>query len=146
MPKLRLFLLCTALMFLGSCAGCDTRHKATIYKLKNHHIAMKDDQGKWYEYVLKNMDIDYDIGWNNRGEILLPSGGSWRPATIQEEEEAETEATNAEETSVDEATAEDGSSSPDGSGDVGGDSGGAGGDSGSAGDGGADGGGDGGGD
>jgi uncharacterized membrane protein YgcG len=137
--KLKLFLLFALTLTLASCKG-DTRHKATIYKLKNHHIVLRDDQGKWYEYVLKNSDIDFDIGWNPRGEMVLPPGGSWRPATIQEEEEAQTEATNAEETSVDEATADDGASSPDGSGDVGGDSGGAGGDGG-GGDGGGDGGG-----
>jgi uncharacterized membrane protein YgcG len=129
--KLRLFLLIAALMFLCS---CDTRHHAKIYKLKNHHIVMQDDQGKWYEYVLKNADIDFDIGWNPRGEMVLPQGGSWRPATVEEEEEAQTEATNVEETTVDETDA----GAPDGAGDVGGDSGG-------GADGGADGGGDGGG-
>jgi uncharacterized membrane protein YgcG len=136
--KLKLFLVLALILTFASCKS-DTRHKATIYKTKKHHIVMKDDQGKWWEYVLKNSDIDFDIPFNSRGEMVLPSGGSWRAATQQEEEEAETEATNAEETTVDEATADDGSSSPDGSGDVGGDSGGSGGDSG--GDGGGDGGG-----
>ena len=56
------------------------------------------------------------------GEMVLPRGGSWRAATLEEEEEVtiEGQATNAEETSVDETDA----GSPDGSGDVGGDSGG----------------------
>lgn len=139
MRNLRLFLLLALTLTFASCKGCDTRHKATIYKLRNHHIVMKDDQGKWYEYVLKGLnDVDFDIPFNSRGEMMIPQDGSWRPATIQEEDEAQTEATNAEETSVDEATAEDGAASPDGTGDVGGDSGGS--DSG-----GADGGGDGGG-
>lgn len=145
--KIRLFLLLALTLTFASCKG-DTRHKATIYKCKNHHIVMKDDQGKWWEYTLKNADLDFDIPFNPRGEMVLPSGGSWRAATLQEEEEVtvESEATNVEQTTVDEATADDGASSPDGAGDVGGDSGGAGGDGG-GGDGGGDGGGgDGGGD
>jgi hypothetical protein len=115
------FLFVLLLAVLAS--GCDTRHKATVYKLKNHHIVMKDDNGKWWEYILKNgTDIDFDVPYNDRGEMVLPSGGDWRPATQQEEEEVtvEGEATNAEETSVDENDA----GAPDGAGDVGGDSGG----------------------
>jgi hypothetical protein len=101
---------------------------------------MRDDQGKWWEYTLKNLDIDFDIPFNTRGEMVLPQGGSWRAATLQEEEEVtvESQATNAEETSVDETDA----GSPDGSGDVGGDSGGDAGGGDAGGDGGGDGGGE----
>ena len=51
---------------------------------------MQDDQGKWWEYVLKNMDIDVDIPFTG-GELKLPSGGSWRAATKAEEEEIDKE-------------------------------------------------------
>jgi uncharacterized membrane protein YgcG len=134
--NLKFVLLIAALLTL--CA-CDSRHKATIYKTKKHHIVMKDDRGRWWEYTLKGMsDVDFDIPFNPRGEMVLPQGGGWRPATIQEEEEVtvEAQATNAEETTVDETDA----GAPDGTGDVGGDSGGGAGDSG--GDGGDGGGGD----
>ena len=134
---MRRILLFAVFVVVVTCVGCNERHKATIYKTKKHHIVMKDDRGKWWEYTLRNMDIDFDIPWNSRGEMVLPRGGSWRPATPEEEEEVtvEAEATNAEETTVDETDA----GAPDGAGDVGGDSGGEGGDSG--GDGGGDGGG-----
>jgi hypothetical protein len=132
------FVLLLAVLTSGCDGRHDTRHKATIYKTKQHHIVMKDDQGKWWEYTLNNLDIGSDVPYNSRGEMVLPSGGSWRAATQQEEEEVtvESQATNAEETTVDETDA----GSPDGSGDVGGDSGGD-----SGGDAGGDGGGDGGG-
>jgi hypothetical protein len=129
--KAKLFFILALTLLLSSCKG-DTRHKATIYKTKKHHIVMKDDQGKWYEYVLKGVsDVDFDIPFNPRGEMVLPAGGSWRPATIQEEEEVtqEAQATNAEETTVDETDA----GAVDGAGDVGGDSGGAAGDAGDGG-------------
>lgn len=132
---MRIGLLLALALLLASCTS-DVRHKATIYKTKQHHIIMKDDQGKWWEYVLKGVsDVDFDIPFNPRGEMVLPQGGSWRPATIQEEEEVTVEALaiNVEETTVEETDA----GAVDGAGDVGGDSGGA--DSG-AGDGGADGG------
>lgn len=116
-----LIIIAIITLTFASCNGCDTRHKAKIYKIKNHHIVMQDDQGKWWEYVLKNMDIDVDIPFTG-GELKLPSGGSWRAATKAEEEEID-EATNEEETTVDEST-NDAGASPDGSGDVGGDSGG----------------------
>jgi hypothetical protein len=140
--KAKLFFIFALTLTLGACKG-DTRHKATIYKTKKHHIVMKDDQGKWYEYVLKGVsDVDFDIPFNPRGEMVLPAGGSWRRGVlIQEEEEvtqSKAQATNAEETTVDETDA----GAVDGAGDVGGDDGGAGGDSGGA-DGGDGGGGDG---
>jgi hypothetical protein len=136
-----IFILLLAALGVAGCDGRqDTRHKATIYKTKQHHIVMKDDQGKWWEYTLKNLDIDFDIPFNPRGEMVLPSGGSWRAATPREEEEVtvESQATNAEETTVDETDA----GSPDGSGDVGGDSGGDAGGGDAGGDGGGDGGGE----
>jgi uncharacterized membrane protein YgcG len=135
MRNLKLFLLIVFTLTLCSCeSGCDTRHHAKLYRLKNHHIVMQDDQGKWYAYTKNGLDIDVDIPtWNPRGEMVLPQGGRWTAAT-QEEEEEVSEATNVENTTVDEATSEDGASSPDGAGDVGGDSGGA--DGGSGGDGG----------
>jgi hypothetical protein len=135
MKHIRLILLLAMLIGLCSCDGCDTRHKAKVFKLKNHHIAMVDDQGKWWEYVLKNADVDFDIPTSTSGEMKLPSGGSWRPATQQEEEEVTEETVQTEDTTVDETDA----GTPDGAGDVGGDSGGA--DSGDGGDGGGDGGG-----
>jgi hypothetical protein len=116
--------------------GCNTVHHAKIYKLKNHHIIMKDDRGKWWEYTLNNADIDFNVTWADTGNARpsLPAGGSWRPATLQEEEEVTNEnLEESEETTVSEG--EDGSI--DGAGDVGGDSGDAGGD---GGDGGGDGG------
>jgi hypothetical protein len=130
--------LLIALAALALLCGCeDTRHKATIYKLKNHHIVLKDDQGRWYEYKLKNtsgqfdVDINFDIPWNSKGEMTLPRGGSWCAATEEEEEEVTVEglATNAEDTTVDETDA----GAVDGAGDVGGDDGGAGGDGGDGG-------------
>ena len=128
-----LFIVLFAVVILG---GCDERHKAKVYKTKKHHIVMKDDHGKWFEYTLNNLDINFDIPWNSRGEMVLPRGGSWRAATLEEEEEVtiEGQATNEEDTTVSEG--DDGA--PDGAGDVGGDSGGEGGDAG--GDGGGDGG------
>lgn len=118
-----LFFACLVFLVVGYSVNDDTKHdskhKAVIYRLKNHHIVMKDDSGRWWEYVLKNNDIDFDIPVLPSGEMKLPSGGSWRQATQEEEEEvSETEST--EQTSVDESS--DGA--PDGSGNVGGDSGG----------------------
>src|SRR5579871_2279404 len=99
MRRINLILLAGILLF---CVGCDERHKAKVYKTKKHHIVMKDDRGKWYEYTLRGLDIDFDIPFNSRGEMVLPRGGSWRPATIEEEEEVtvEGQATNEEDTSV----------------------------------------------
>jgi uncharacterized membrane protein YgcG len=127
--KAKLLLIIFGLTLTFTACKNDVRHKAVIYKTKKHHVVMKDDQGKWWEYTLKNLDIDFDIPFNAHGEMILPRGGSWRMATIEEEDEVtlEGQATNAEETTVDEATADDGASSPDGAGDVGGDSGGDGG-------------------
>lgn len=119
----------------------DTRHKAKVMTTKKHHIVMQDDRGKWYEYTLNNTDVFIDVGRNSRGEFVLPRGGSWVNTKPLEEEEDE--ATAEEDTTVDEAVAEDGTSAPDGAGDVGGDAGGAS-DGGSSGDSGGDGGGDGG--
>jgi hypothetical protein len=135
------FLLVIACVAVLGATGCDERHKAKIYKTKKHHVVMKDDHGKWFEYTLKGLDIDFDIPWNSRGEMVLPRGGSWRAATLEEEEEVtvEGQATNEEDTSV--AEGDDGA--PDGAGDVGGDDGGAG-DGGDGGGDGGDGGGDGG--
>jgi hypothetical protein len=129
-------LLLVLLAVVTVCVGCDERHHAKIYKTKKHHIVMKDDKGKWFEYTLKGIDIDFDIPFNSRGEMVLPRGGSWRPADLEEEEEVteQGQATNEEDTTVSEG--DDGA--PDGAGDVGGDSGGEGGD---GGDGGGDGGG-----
>src|ERR1700693_6112589 len=95
-------LLFVLLLVLTVCVGCDERHKAKVYKTKKHHVVMKDDRGKWYEYTLKGLDIDFDIPFHRRGEMVLPSGGSWRPATLEEEEEVtvEGQATNEEDTSV----------------------------------------------
>lgn len=122
MRKAKLFLLIAFILTLAGCNN-DTRHKAVIYKTKKHHVVMRDDQGKWWAYTLKNLDIDFDIPFNAKGEMVLPTGGSWRPATLEEEDEitVEGEATNAEVTTVDETDA----GTVDGSGDVGGDSGGA---------------------
>jgi hypothetical protein len=136
--KLKLFLLAAITLTLAFATGCDERHHAKLYRLKNHHIVMEDDKGKWWEYTINNMDIDIntDVTWNAKSEMVLPRGGSWRMATLEEEDEVTTEglATNVEETTVDETDA----GAVDGTGDVGGDDGGAGGD---AGDGGGDGGG-----
>jgi len=132
--KLKLFLLTAFLLTLCAC-NSDTRHNAKMYRLKNHHIVLQDDGGKWWEYTKNGLDIDVDITWSPRGEMVIPQGGSWRAATQQEEEEV-SQATNEEDTTVDETDA----GSPDGAGDVGGDDGGSGGDSG--GDGGDGGGGD----
>jgi uncharacterized membrane protein YgcG len=138
--KAKLLLLIFGLTLTLAACKSDVRHKAVIYKTKKHHVVMKDDKGKWWEYTLKNVDIDFDIPFNPRGEMVLPQGGSWRMATIEEEDEVtlEGQATNAEETTVDEATDASGVDAPDGAGDVGGDSGG---DGGAGGDGGGDGGG-----
>ena len=136
--KLRLLLLLS--VTLAFATGCETRHHAKLYRLKNHHIVLQDDKGKWWEYTKNGLDLDIntDVTWNSKSEMVLPRGGSWRMATVEEEEEVtvEGEATNVEETTVDESDA----GAVDGSGDVGGDDGGAGGDGG-AGDGGGDGGG-----
>jgi hypothetical protein len=100
-------------------SGCNTRHSAKIFKLKNHHIAMRDDRDKWFEYVLNNTDIDFDVS-SSTGRITLPSGGNWRTATQQEEDEV----FEANETTIEDATVSEGEDgSVDGSGDVGGDSG-----------------------
>lgn len=119
-----LFFACLVFLVVGYSVSDDTKHdskhKAVIYRLKNHHIVMKDDGGRWWEYVLKNNDIDFDIPVLPSGEMKLPSGGSWRQATQEEEEEVESETEATEQTSVDESS--DGA--PDGSGNVGGDSGG----------------------
>lgn len=137
-------LVLAALALLCGCNG-DTRHKATIYKLKNHHIVLKDDSGRWWAYKLADTAGKFDVGvqvdipFNARGEMVLPKGGGWRGATQEEEEEVTVEgmATNAEQTTVDETDA----GSVDGAGDVGGDDGGSdsggdsGGDSGDGGDG-----------
>lgn len=137
MRNLKLLLLITFTLTLCSCeSGCDTRHHAKLYRLKNRHIVMEDDRGKWYAFTKNGLDINVNVTWNPKGEMVLPSGGSWTPATLEEEEEVSTQATNVEETTVDETDA----GAVDGAGDVGGDSGGAAGDSG--GDGGDSGGGD----
>lgn len=103
------------------------KHHAKIYKLKNHHVVMKDDQGKWFEYVVKGIDIDFDIPTSATGRITLPAGGSWRSATLEEEQEV----VEGNEVTVEEATVSEGDDgAPDGSdvgdsdGDSGGDSGG----------------------
>jgi len=120
--KLKLLFLTAFLLTLCACNG-DTRHHAKLYRLKNHHIVLEDDKGKWWEYIVKNADIDFDTTFTPKGELLLPQGGSWRAATEEEEDEVTVEglATNVEETTVDETDA----GAVDGSGDVGGDSGGA---------------------
>jgi hypothetical protein len=112
--------------------GCNTVHHAKIYKLKNHHIVMKDDRGKWWEYTLKGVDIDFDIPWADTGNFTprLPAGGSWRAATQEEEEEV---TVDNEAASEDVSVGETDAGTPDG--DVGaegggGDSGGDGGDGG----------------
>jgi len=116
---------------VASLRGCDTRHSAKIYKLRNHHIVMRDDRGKWFEYVLNNADIDFDVPTSSTGRITIPPGGSWRAATQEEQEEV---STNNQEAEEDATVSEGEDGSIDGTGDVGGDSG----------DGGSDGGGDGG--
>jgi hypothetical protein len=109
----------------------DHRHQAKVYKLKNHHIVMRDDGGRWWKCVLKGKDIDVDLPVNEKGEIGLPSDGAWVAASQQDEDEVATETVETEEITVDETDA----GAPDGTGDVGGDSGG---DAGDAGDGGND--------
>jgi hypothetical protein len=107
----------------------DQRHSAKVMLTKKHHVAMRDDKGKWYEYVLDGTDVFPDIGRNARGEFQLPRGGSWQPSKPLSEEEDE--AVAEEETTIDETP----NGEPDGAGDVGGDDGGdAGGDSGGDGD------------
>jgi hypothetical protein len=135
MKRFLLVAVCVAVLGI---TGCDERHRAKIYKTKKHHIVMRDDRGKWFEYTLRGLDIDFEIPWNSRGEMVLPRGGSWRAATLEEEEEVtvEGQATNEEESSV--AEGDDGA--PDGAGDVGGAGGDGDGGGGDGGDGGGDGG------
>lgn len=113
-------------------ASAPTRHRAKIYRLRNHHIAMQDDKGKTWEYVLKGIDIDFDVPTSSTGRISLPVGGSWRAATEEETDEINT---NNQDVQEDVSVSEGEDASVDGVSD-GGDSGG-----GDSGDGGGDGGG-----
>ena len=125
----------TFVVLLGWAISCSpTRHRAKIYRLKNHHIAMQDDRGKTWEYVLKGIDIDFDVPTSSTGRISLPVGGSWRAATQEEEDEINTNnqdvqedvsVSEGEDASVDGVS--DGGDSGDGGGDSGGDGGGDGG-------------------
>ena len=129
MKRSLFFILLASIAF---CVGCQTRHKAKIYKLRNHHIAMQDDRGKTWEYVLKGIDIDFDVPTSSTGRISLPVGGGWRAATQQEEDEINTNNQDVQEdvsVSEGEDASVDGVSDAGDSGD-GGDSGGDGGDGG----------------
>jgi hypothetical protein len=109
-PLLFLFLL------IFACQGCNTRHKAKVMKLRNHHILLQDDQGRWFRYMIRNLDIDFDVPVSASGKIELPTGGTWVSAKPLLQEEEEAEAVIEEETTV----AETDAGEPDGGGDVGG--------------------------
>lgn len=96
-------------------SNSDTRHKAKIYKLKNHHIVMQDDRGEWWEFVKNGVDIDFDIPTSATGRFTIPAGGNWRAATEEEEDEVNT---NNQETQEEVTVSETESGAPDGSGDV----------------------------
>lgn len=124
--------LAIAALAAAALCGCDTRHEARVYKLRNHHISMIDDKGRWFECVVKNADIDFDVPFPANGGVVIPPGGSWRAATQEEIDETLGEVANGTqgtETTVDETDA----GTPDGAGDVGGDSGSDGGDGGDGG-------------
>jgi hypothetical protein len=118
--RIKILLIILGLLGIAAC-NHDTRHYARIMKLRNHHIVMWDDKGHWYEYVLNNSEINFDIPVTATGELQLPRGGVW--VALKASPEDEEEITAEEDTTVDESPAGE----PDGSGDVGGDSGGDGG-------------------
>lgn len=79
-------------------AGPNLHHHSTMMKLKNHHIVMRDDTGKWFEYVLNNGDY-FNIPSTTLGNFKVPVGGAWK--SIEEPEENEIE--ESEDISIDES-------------------------------------------
>lgn len=121
------FILAMASLFSGP---SHERHHVKIYKLKNHHVLMQDDKGRFFKYVVNNADIDFDIPMSSSGRFSIPTGGSWRPATVEEEEEVIAEAADLEDAEENATVSEGDDGAPDAGADTGSDSGDSGGDGG----------------